>query len=132
MATPTFTTGRVDLDVGWHGSDQGDAYARAFLDYLANIRDNARLERHLDANYTLKHRGDSCLNYQSGKFTRLPNRYYTFHYGGIDFFCPDSNPLISLLVSLTPQQEKFKEPNFKLVKENLMLASKTYRKIGQT
>ena len=83
--------GRVDLDVGWHGSDQGDAYARAFLDYLANIKDNARLKRHLDANYTAKHRGDSCLNYQSGKFTRLPNRYYTFHYGGIDFFALDSN-----------------------------------------
>ena len=33
----------------------------------------------------------ACLNYQSGKFTRLPNRYYTFHYGGIDFFALDSN-----------------------------------------
>ncbi|MEL6231748.1 MAG: hypothetical protein AAFR24_17720 [Cyanobacteria bacterium J06627_3] len=26
-----------------------------------------------------------------GKFTRLPNRYYSFRYGGIDFFALDSN-----------------------------------------
>ena len=83
--------GRIDLDVGWHGSDCGDAYARAFLDYLAEIKDRTRLKQHLDKHYTANHTGDRCLNYQPGKFTRIPNRYYTFRYGGIDFFALDSN-----------------------------------------
>ncbi len=83
--------GRIDLDVGWHGSNEGDAYARAFLDYLANFKNNASLKQHLDNRYTAHHTGDRCLSYQPGEFTRLPNRYYTFCYGGIDFFALDSN-----------------------------------------
>ena len=83
--------GRIDLDVGWHGSDRGDAYARAFLDYLLEIQGANNLISHLDRHYTAKHQGDRCLNYQPGEFTRLPNRYYTFRYGGIDFFALDSN-----------------------------------------
>ncbi len=31
------------------------------------------------------------MRYRPGQFTRLPNRYYTFRYGGIDFFALDSN-----------------------------------------
>lgn len=83
--------GRIDLDVGWHGSDQGDAYARAFLDYLVDLKHKPHLKQHLDQYYTAKYLGDRCLNYQPGKFTRLPNRYYNFRYGGIDFFALDSN-----------------------------------------
>ena len=83
--------GKIDLDVGWHGSDCGDAYARAFLDYLIGHKGSANLAKHLDIHYTAKHQGDRCLNYQPGKFTRLPNRYYSFRYGGIDFFALDSN-----------------------------------------
>jgi 3',5'-cyclic AMP phosphodiesterase CpdA len=83
--------GQIDLDVGWHGSHQGDAYARAFLDYLAEIKSFGNLNQHLDTYYTAQHTGDRCLRYQPGKFTRLPNRYYTFCYGGIDFFALDSN-----------------------------------------
>lgn len=86
-----FLRGKIDLDVGWHGSDCGDAYARAFLDYLIDIRARVNLERHLDTYYTANHTGDRCLHYQPEKFTRLPNRYYTFRYGGIDFFALDSN-----------------------------------------
>ena len=82
--------GRIDLDVGWHGSDSGDAYARAFLDYLAE-KGSSSLKKHLDTHYNAEHTGDRCLRYQPGKFTRLPNRYYTFRYGGIDFFALDSN-----------------------------------------
>ena len=82
--------GKIDLDVGWHGSNQGEAYARAFLDYLSGM-DSARLQQHLDTHYQANHAGDRCLNYQPGEFTRLPNRYYTFRYGGIDFFALDSN-----------------------------------------
>jgi 3',5'-cyclic AMP phosphodiesterase CpdA len=90
--------GKIDLDVGWHGSYQGDAYARAFLDYLTEIKGAINLERHLDAHYTARHQGDRCLSYQPGKFTRLPNRYYTFRYGGIDFFALDSNTFNQPLV----------------------------------
>ncbi|HLO83871.1 MAG TPA: metallophosphoesterase [Nostocaceae cyanobacterium] len=80
-----------DIEIGWHGSNQGDAYARAFLDYLAGISKSGELEKYLDQHYTGTTQTGRCLNYQPGKFTRLPNRYYTFSYGGIDFFALDSN-----------------------------------------
>lgn len=86
-----FLRSAIDLDVGWHGSFQGEAYAKAFLDYLLDINSNLELERHLDTYYTGNHYGDRCLKYQPGKFTRLPNRYYTFRYGNVDFFALDSN-----------------------------------------
>ncbi|MBM0742656.1 metallophosphoesterase [Phormidium sp. CLA17] len=82
---------RLDLDIGWHGSGQGNAYAQAFLDYLKRFMTDAELERHLDQHYTAKTDAGRCLRYQPGKFTRLPNRYYTFQAGGIDFFALDSN-----------------------------------------
>lgn len=81
---------RINLDVGWHGSFQGEAYAKAFLDYLAD-KGQFHLKQHLDKHYTAQHTGERCLRYQPGEFTRLPNRYYTFRYGGIDFFALDSN-----------------------------------------
>ena len=80
-----------DFEIGWYGSNQGDAYSRAFLDYTAAIASPEELQRHLDQHYTAKTDTGRCLRYEPGKFTRLPNRYYTFHYGGIDFFAIDSN-----------------------------------------
>jgi 3',5'-cyclic AMP phosphodiesterase CpdA len=80
----------IDLDVGWHGSYQGDAYARAFLDYLKDIPES-ELQPHLERHYTAQTTTGKGLCYQSGQFTRLPNRYYRFRYGGIDFFALDSN-----------------------------------------
>jgi Calcineurin-like phosphoesterase len=80
----------IDLDVGWHGSDRGDAYARAFLDYLQDIP-SSELQQHLEQHYTAQTATGKGLNYQPGQFTRLPNRYYRFRYGGIDFFALDSN-----------------------------------------
>ncbi|TVQ13126.1 MAG: metallophosphoesterase [Leptolyngbya sp. DLM2.Bin27] len=80
----------IDLDVGWHGSYQGDAFAQAFLDYLRAVPE-ARLGKYLDTHYTSTDAGDRALTYRPGQFTRLPNRYYTFRYGGIDFFALDSN-----------------------------------------
>ncbi len=80
----------IDLDVGWHGSYQGDAYARAFLDYLQDIPES-ELQQHLERHYTAQTSTGKGLHYQPGKFTRLPNRYYRFRYGGIDFFALDSN-----------------------------------------
>lgn len=81
----------IDFDAAWHGSYQGDAYAQAFLDYLKKWRFSGELAEHLDQYYTAKTNTGRCLNYQPGYFTRLPNRYYTFNYGGIDFFALDSN-----------------------------------------
>jgi hypothetical protein len=81
---------RIDIDVGWHGSFQGDAYARAFLDYLQGMNET-QLARHLDRHYTAIADNRRCLTYQPSHFTRLPNRYYTFRYGAIDFFALDSN-----------------------------------------
>lgn len=82
---------QLDLDIGLRGSGQGDAYARAFLDYLKAFKNNAELERHLDQHYTAKTDTGRCLRYQPGQFTRLPNRYYTFRVSDIDFFALDSN-----------------------------------------
>ena len=82
---------QLDLDIGWHGSRQGRAYARAFLDYLKEINTQGQLEHHLDSHYTAQTDTGRCLRYQPGRFTRLPNRYYTFRSGGIDFFALDSN-----------------------------------------
>ncbi|MBD2778277.1 metallophosphoesterase family protein [Iningainema tapete] len=79
-----------DVEIGWHGSYQGNAYARAFLDYL-KAQSGEQLEFHLDNHYTAKTDTGRCLRYEPGVFTRLPNRYYTFRYGGIDFFALDSN-----------------------------------------
>jgi hypothetical protein len=80
----------VDLDIGWHGSDTGDVYARAFLDYLRGLNE-PQLCHHLDRHYRAQYGPHRCLEYRPGGFTRLPNRYYTFHYGGIDFLALDSN-----------------------------------------
>jgi 3',5'-cyclic AMP phosphodiesterase CpdA len=81
---------KIDFDIGWHGSEQGNAYARAFLDYLAAI-DSSRFEQHLDRHYTAQTKTGRCLQYEPKAFTRLPNRYYMFRQGGIDFFALDSN-----------------------------------------
>ncbi|NEP18132.1 MAG: metallophosphoesterase, partial [Leptolyngbya sp. SIO4C1] len=66
---------QFDLDVGRHGSYQGDAYARAFLDYLTEVNE-ADLAAHLDRYYTAQTHTGRALSYQPGQFTRLPNRYY--------------------------------------------------------
>jgi 3',5'-cyclic AMP phosphodiesterase CpdA len=81
---------QLDISLGWHGSYTGDAYARAFLDYLKGM-DESQLQQHLDRHYSVTTETGTCLRYQPGHFTRLPNRYYRFRYGGIDFFALDSN-----------------------------------------
>lgn len=81
---------QFDLDVGWHGSHKGEVYAKAFLDYLLGLSDSD-LKQHLDTHYTSGSQSERCLRYRPGQFTRLPNRYYQFRQGGIDFFALDSN-----------------------------------------
>ncbi|MBR8827182.1 MAG: metallophosphoesterase [Gomphosphaeria aponina SAG 52.96 = DSM 107014] len=78
------------LTLGTQGSDVGDVYSRAFLDYL-KLKQGKDLHHHLESYYTAQTDTGKSLLYQPGKFTRLPNRYYTFSYGGIDFFALDSN-----------------------------------------
>jgi 3',5'-cyclic AMP phosphodiesterase CpdA len=82
---------RLDLDVGWRGSQQGKVYAQAFLDYMLGIENPAQLAQHLDQHYSATGTAGRCLRYQPEAFTRMPNRYYQFRYGGIDFFALDSN-----------------------------------------
>jgi 3',5'-cyclic AMP phosphodiesterase CpdA len=82
---------KIDFDIGLRGSEQGKAYAQAFMDYLANINTRPELEQHLDRHYTGQGSTGPCLRYEPKEFTRLPNRYYKFRSGGIDFFALDSN-----------------------------------------
>jgi len=56
------------------GSDQGRAYMESFV---------AREDRP----------DGQPLPYQAGVLTRIPNRYYRFRYGSVDFFALDSNTL---------------------------------------
>ncbi len=81
---------RINLDIGWHGSFQGEGFSKAFMDYLESIG-SAQMSDHLAQHYTAKTDTGRCLCYVPGHFTRLPNRYYTFRRGGIDFFALDSN-----------------------------------------
>lgn len=87
---------QLDLDIGLRGSMCGDVYARAFLDYL-KARSPQELGSYLDRHYSAQTETGRCLHYQPGQFTRLPNRYYWFRYGGIDFFALDSNTFNSPL-----------------------------------
>ena len=90
----------LGIDLGHYGGDGGEAYAQLFLDNLA-AHSSTELTRHLAEAYSAAcspvaevandNEQQHCLYYQPGQFTRLPNRYYQFHYGGIDFFALDSN-----------------------------------------
>ncbi|MGF1517482.1 MAG: metallophosphoesterase family protein [Nodosilinea sp.] len=80
----------LNPNVGWRGSGVGDAYARAFLDYLKGLPKD-QIATHLDRHYGPWDEQTQGLRYQPGQFTRLPNRYYTFRYGDIDFFALDSS-----------------------------------------
>lgn len=99
----------IDLDIGWSGSRSGDTYARAFIDYLRGLSEN-QLANHLDQYYTARYKDSNCLRYRPGEFTRLPNRYYAFQYGGIDFISIDSNTFNSPLPLLeTPAGEDYRQ-----------------------
>ena len=80
---------RINLDMGWHGSYQGEGFAKAFIDCLQWVPGDLR--SHLNRHYNVKTGTGRCINYVPGEFTRLPNRYYTFRRGGFDFFALDSN-----------------------------------------
>jgi 3',5'-cyclic AMP phosphodiesterase CpdA len=82
-----------NLDVGWHGSFCGGAWAEAFLDRLSAVPEG-RLTTHLEHTRGAVADGPDAgraLHYRPGVFTRLPNRYYTCRWAGIDLFALDSN-----------------------------------------
>ena len=74
----------LKIDLGHYGGWNGEAYAQTFLDNLKDLTPE-QLHTHLTTYYR------TGLRYQTGHFTRLPNRYYSFRYGGVDFFALDSN-----------------------------------------
>ncbi|MEL6603240.1 MAG: metallophosphoesterase [Cyanobacteria bacterium J06614_10] len=101
---------RFGIDLGGYGGYGAEAYGQTFLDDLSKLSEDD-LSVHLAAHYRASipssqfsgssspvgssvdrnHPATHCLDYRPGQFTRLPNRYYTFHYGGVDFFALDSN-----------------------------------------
>ena len=104
----------VTRNVSLRGSASGDTYARAFMDYLKDIP-TSQLATYLKQHYTTTTDSGLSLTYQSGQFTRLPNRYYHFRHAGIDFLGLDSstfNHLVEVngakvLNAATPPQALF-------------------------
>ncbi|MEM6835812.1 MAG: metallophosphoesterase [Cyanobacteria bacterium P01_C01_bin.120] len=80
----------ITKNVSLRGSATGDTYARAFIDYLRD-QPQSQLAAHLAQHYTTVTETGRALTYEAEKFTRLPNRYYQFRYGNIDFFGLDSS-----------------------------------------
>ncbi|PZO19270.1 MAG: metallophosphoesterase [Leptolyngbya foveolarum] len=86
------------IDWGHYGGQGGEAYGQLFLDDLSKFSAE-QLKHHLINHYNapLLEQNEGAakltygLDYAPGRFTRLPNRYYRFHYGGVDFFALDSN-----------------------------------------
>ena len=91
-ARPLRRYGNIPIteNVSLRGSATGDTYARAFLDYLKDVP-QGHVARHLKQHYTTPTETGWALTYRPGEFTRLPNRYYQFRYGNIDFFGLDSS-----------------------------------------
>ena len=133
---------RINLDVGWHGSFQGEGFAKAFLDFTQSFNQD-QLTRHIKTHYTgtptssplstssttpARSNEQRCLHYQPGQFTRLPNRYYTFRRGGIDFFALDSNtfnspqPLPQTAAGQAQRQKLEQRLKVLLAKEQVLLA----------
>ena len=108
----------IDIDVGWHGSYQGDAFARAFIDYLKGVP-GFRLKQHLDEQYSGQLDGVRCLSYRPGEYTRVPNRYYQFRHGGVDFFALDSNTFNQPLPPSATDPEQLSRQELRSQKQKL-------------
>jgi 3',5'-cyclic AMP phosphodiesterase CpdA len=127
----------IVLDVGWHGSHQGQAYARAFLDVLAAVPE-PELQAHLRSRYDGRLDGSPCLRYRPGAFTRLPNRYYRCRCAGVEVFALDSNtfnqPVSSVALAdrlaLQERRRRLEEERNGRIREVAMALMQAERKEG--
>ena len=120
------------LDLGHYGGAGGEAYATTFLDNLENLEPE-QLTHHLKHFYTTSTRSLSAdqadsysLTYQPEYFTRLPNRYYTFRYGGVDFFALDSNTWCR-----SNQSEGFDQQQLDWLQSALLRSCQTSNTVGR-
>ena len=126
----------IGLDLGHYGGEGGEAYDQTFLDDLSHFSPT-QLKQHLLEHYSvpidnhgIKSLDTSelayCLNYVPGQFTRLPNRYYTFHYGGIDFFALDSNTWKS-----DPREPNFDQAQLDWLEQGLVQSWRSPDSVGR-
>lgn len=95
------------LSVG--GSDQGRAYMDSFI-----APDGAILS--------------DPLPYRPGEQTRLPNRYYRFRYGSVDFFALDSNTLEAPPPEETPRAREEASKYVKLLQQRARALDRELRR----
>ena len=66
------------------------------------------------------------MSYRPGAFTRLPNRYYRFRYGGVDFFALDSNTW-----NKDSSAEDFDQPQLDWLEKSLVASWQDSEVIGR-
>ncbi len=129
----------LNIDIGCYGGYGGEAYGQTFLDDLSQLS-SEQLTVHLSTHYdaicptssgeaTPRGAGRSpsyCLNYRPGEFTRLPNRYYRFRYGGVDFFALDSNTWNS-----APETAGFDHEQLSWLEQGLVASWQTPGTVGR-
>ncbi|MEM6598084.1 MAG: metallophosphoesterase [Cyanobacteria bacterium P01_C01_bin.69] len=120
-----------NIDLGHYGGEGGEAYGQTFLDGLSSLSPQ-QLSAHLAQHYSEQANSHNnshprhCLSYRPGSFTRLPNRYYTFRYGGVDFFALDSNTW-----NTAPDQPGFDQAQLTWLKNQLIHSWQTPNTIGR-
>ncbi len=137
----------LGVDLGHYGGQGGEAYGQTFLDDLQKLSPK-QLTDHLATHYSAvvpnamtagQIAADGiafdeaalsdvsrCLNYRPGQFTRLPNRYYSFRYGGVDFFALDSNTWNS-----APEATGFDQQQLIWLEESLIKSWQTPNTVGR-
>ncbi|MGB3296867.1 MAG: metallophosphoesterase [Phormidesmis sp.] len=130
----------VGIDFGHYGGQGGEAYGQTFLDDLKKLT-SEQLTTHLATHYSAvvtdgiagnravdssSDRPQHCLNYRPGQFTRLPNRYYRFRYGGVDFFALDSNTW-----NTDPAAKNFDQQQLSWLKQALIRSWQTPNTVGR-
>ncbi|MEO0517175.1 MAG: metallophosphoesterase [Cyanobacteria bacterium P01_A01_bin.116] len=117
----------LGIDLGNYGGEGGEAYGQTFLDDLKKLTAE-QLSAHLKRHYSASAAGDfqHCLSYRPGEFTRLPNRYYKFRYGGVDFFALDSNTW-----NRAPEIEGFDGAQLEWLEKSLITSWDTPNTVGR-
>lgn len=118
----------LGIDLGNYGGQGGEAYGQTFLDDLQKLLPH-QLAAYLADNYSAVAPYQSnvpsgqtkspthCLNYRPGHFTRLPNRYYSLRYGGVDFFALDSNTW-----NTSPEANGFDQQQLSWLEQRLIMS----------